>query len=341
MGLWTSLFGTPWQRRGPVAIYAPVLPHVLALCLRHRMGPRALLRVNPALTYGGATIDSKIERYRLFRDAAFAMPTIALPAGATPQDIAAALAEAAIDFPVVVKPDLGFMSRGIHRAEGLEALHGLLALGQGDYVVQPFIADQTEFSIFHYRLPGEARGRLLDVTERVLPRVVGDGWHSVEALIDRQPVWRHAAATVKARCPAALLASVPAPGEPCQLAISASGAQGALFVDRRDLISEPLNDYMDAQTRVPGFHLGKFDFKVPSETHLREGRDLQLMEVNGVSSELNYLFDLATSYRDARAAIREQFSILFEIAARNRTAPLPPLGDVVRRFRVVLSQDYA
>lgn len=335
------IFSKPWQRLHPLAIYAPLLPRLLWLSLRHQVGARGLFRVNPALKYGGATIDSKFERYRLFQQCEYAIPTVLVEAGGQLQEsmLSKLLAEHQIDMPVIVKPDLGFLSQGVFKHHTLSELTGFLKNRQDNYLIQPYLSEPLEYAVYYYRLPGEPCGVILDITERVLPYVMGDGRLSIAELIDCRSEWVHAARAIRRRYRGDTK-RVPRSGEKILLAEAARGAQGAFFVDSRHLKTLAIEKRINAMVSVPGFFLGKFDFKVASEENLAEGEGLKLLEVNGVTSELNHIYDLRTTYREAHKAIAFQFTIMFEIAKRNKGQSAPPLLDVISRFRHVLSAKY-
>lgn len=320
---------SPWQHWHTALIYAPLIPWFLWLCLRYRMGVTDLLRVNPRLKFGGATIDSKFERYLPFRDCEYAIPTLRILGHEFLElnDLAQRLDESTIDLPVIVKPDIGILSKGVHRFSTLGELKLFLQRKKVDYLIQPYITYPFEYAIYYYRLPGEPHGRILDLTERVLPRIVGDGYHSVAELIDARTEWNQIAGVVREQAQVSLDA-VPTRHETILLRVAARGGQGALFVDSRHLITPELEGSMDKIAMPADFFLGKLDFKVDSQEDLLKGRNLKLLEVNGITSELNHIYDLRCNYYDALQAIARQFELFFIIARKNRSDRMPSVSEV-------------
>ena len=88
----------------------------------------------------------------------------------------------------------------------------------------------VEFGVFYYRYPGEPRGRILSVTHKQFPIVVGDGVSTLEKLIlvDSRAV--AIAPVYLARHPDAGT-RVPDFGELVQLVNIGSHCRGAVFVD--------------------------------------------------------------------------------------------------------------
>ena len=67
-----------------------------------------------------------------------------------------------------------------------------------------------------------------------------------------------------------------------------------------------------------GFYFGRYDVRVPSEEDLRAGRNLSVIELNGVSSEATWIYDPKHPVGFAWRTLFEQWRIAFRIAAWNR-----------------------
>lgn len=183
------------------------------------------------------------------------------------------------------------------------------------------------------RMPGETRGTIIDVAQRVIPYVEGDGQHTVAELIEQRSEWRPVQTRLKARCAPELLTCVPSAGELVALVVAATSSTGALFIDSRQLATPALAERLsEVAAPVPGFHLGKFDIKVATIENLQQGRGLKIIEVNGSTSELTYIFDRRIGYVHALFAIAKHLDLMFSIARQNRTAPCPSITSVVRAY---------
>lgn len=80
-----------------------------------------------------------------------------------------------------------------------------------------------------------------------------------------------------------------------------------------------------------GFYFGRYDIRVRSEDDLRAGIGLKVIELNGATSEATHIYDPRYSVFDAWRTLREQWTILFSIAAANRSrgAPTTSVGDLL------------
>ncbi|MBP6410464.1 MAG: carboxypeptidase-like regulatory domain-containing protein [Pseudarcicella sp.] len=79
--------------------------------------------------------------------------------------------------------------------------------------------------------------------------------------------------------------------------------RGTAFLDNNFLINQQLNQVFDKiASTVRGFHYGRFDLKVKSIDDLYEGKNIKILELNGVWSEPAHIYDpnfkLWKAYKD-------------------------------------------
>jgi hypothetical protein len=95
--------------------------------------------------------------------------------------------------------------------------------------------------------------------------------------------------------------------------------QGAIFLDGGRLLSATLQKRIDEISQsIPGFFFGRFDVRYSSEEALREGRDFQIIELNGASSEATSIYDPRNSLWNAYRTLFRQWELVFSIANENR-----------------------
>lgn len=325
-----------WEFWPPWAFYPPVVAYVLTLAVRHR-GATLFTAANPAIADGGFVGESKsailaglsgsgdrVARFRL------------LGAGL---DAAARVAAArdfldahGLDFPVVVKPDVGQRGEGVAIVRSGLELEREIRARDAATIVQEFVPGH-ELGIFYVRHPAKARGRIFSITEKRFPEVTGDGRRTLEELIlaDDRAVLTAAAHLERHR---ARLGEVPAAGELVPLVEIGSHCRGAIFLDGARLGTPALEAAIDELSRgFEGFHFGRYDVRVSSLDELGRGAGFKVVELNGVTSEATHIYDPANGIADAYRVLFEQWRIAFEIGAANRAlgvAPTP-LGRLARR----------
>jgi hypothetical protein len=198
--------------------------------------------------------------------------------------------------------------------------------------------------VFYYRFPHEARGRIFAITEKIFPKLAGDGSSTVEELIWRDPRARIIAAKYLARLGARARVILPA-GETLRLVEAGNHAQGCVFQDGARLWSPELEAQMDRISRgVTGFFIGRYDLRYTSEAELRAGRGFQIIELNGAASEATNIYDARNSLWSAYRTLFRQWSLVFAIGAANRARGVrpTPARDVWRAWRAFgrLAQTY-
>jgi hypothetical protein len=201
-------------------------------------------------------------------------------------------------------------------------------------ILQQYVSGQ-EFGIFYYRYPDAAAGRVFSITEKKLPVLVGDGRHTLEELVlaDDRAV---CLSDFYLRKNAERAEETPAAGEQVQLVELGTHCRGAIFLDGGQNVTPALEKTVDRMARTfDGFYFGRFDVRVSSVEDLREGRNLRIIEVNGVTSEATHIYDPKLSLWQAYSILLEQWRVAFEIGARNRARGTRPAGmfELLRSMR--------
>lgn len=307
-----------WEFWPPWAAYAPVLCYVLGLAARHR-SVTVFTAANPAIPAGGFIGESKIDILRGLGRAHGARSLFlerTLPVALKIDRVEAFLSSLERQFPIVVKPDQGQRGSGVIVARTRDALRARLAHTCVDTIVQEYVSG-LEFGVFYVRRPGEPRGRILSITEKRLPSVIGDGRRTLEELILTDPD-TIGMARFHLRQHADRLREVPLPAELVSLGDCGSHCRGARFYDAGALLTPALERAIDdISVRFHGFYFGRFDLRVPSRDALMRGEDIRILELNGVTSEVTHVYDPGVSVIEAYRALCGQWRLAFEIGAEN------------------------
>ncbi len=324
-GRWLRL--RHWEFWPAWTLYVPVLFAVAWCALRHR-SLRVVTAANPSMPTGGLVGESK--------GAILAGLVGAGPALARHGVVDASLANAdrharldaivdALDlsYPVVVKPDRGQRGDDVVIARTRQVAIAALDEARDDSIVQEFVPG-VEFGIFYARHPHETVGRVLSITAKVLPTVTGDGQRTIEQLIlaDDRAV---ALASAYLEQLGAEAGRVPELGETVPIAQLGTHCRGAIFRDANHLATDALTEAIDRISRADeGFFFGRYDVRVPDEQALREGRDLKVLELNGLTSEPAHIYDRRHSIVYAWRALCAQWSLAYRIGAANAARGAKP-----------------
>lgn len=334
---------TRWEFWPPWLFYPPVVAYILVLALKHRSAT-LFTSVNPGIPGGGFAGESKFDILAALGPSDRIATSGLIPGTLTPElrlDAARRfMAEHALRFPIVLKPDIGERGSGVAVIRSADAMAEYLERSTGDVIVQEFIAGE-EFGVFYYRLPGEPAGRIFSITEKRFPSVVGDGRRTLEDLIlrDERAV---CVAELLLRRHAASLESVPAAGTRVALVELGTHCRGAAFFDGGRLHTGELEREIDRVSQgFDGFWFGRYDLRVPSGAALAEGRDFKVIELNGATAEATSIYDPSNGLLSAYRTLWKQWRLLYEIAERNRglghrPASLAHVIGMLRRHRTAI-----
>lgn len=231
-------------------------------------------------------------------------------------ELDAFMAKEALSFPLVLKPDLGERGQGVAIVKDRREAAGYLERALGDTIAQAYIHG-LEFGVFYYRIPGEARGHILGITDKRFPKLTGDGENTLERLIlmDDRTVGM---ATFFLDKFEDRLDDIPTKGEIIKVTELGTHCRGSLFLDGSPLATPELLDALDAiSTHFEGFYFGRYDIRVPSVDDFQAGRHLSVIELNGVSSEATWIYDPEYSYFYGLKTLARQWRIAFQIADLN------------------------
>ncbi|MBV9524081.1 MAG: D-alanine--D-alanine ligase [Alphaproteobacteria bacterium] len=325
---------SPFEFWPPLLFYLPIVLCWILLALRHRSLTLPTL-ANPRLEAGGLCGESKAASLAMLgpegraRLAPFAMMSTQ-PVAAPEADLAAALAAAAacgLDFPLVAKPDIGCRGTGVRVVADSRQLGAYLAeFPRGERVMlQRLVPDEGEAGVFYLRKPGAARGRIVSLTLKYFPRLVGDGRATVEELIRADPragaipelyLKRHERDRGR----------VLGRGEVFRLTLLGNHCRGAVFRDGAAFVTAEMETAFDRIAReMDEFHLGRFDVRFRSLGDLMRGAPFSIIEFNGVGSEATHIWDRDATLRSAYAAWFAQLADAFAIGAANRARGFAPM----------------
>jgi hypothetical protein len=322
------------------AFYPPVMLYAAWLMLRHR-GVLLPTVANPSFPGGGFFGESKADILALAMRhipewvAPFVAITRPPQAGDVQAECDAALATlaaAGLALPVVAKPDLGCRGAGVKLMRSrADVLAYLQAFPTGaTLLLQTLVPFEGEAGIFYCRRPGQAQGRIVSITLKYFPHVVGDGQRSLRQLIVDDPragKLQHLYLKRHLR----RLDDVPAAGQAIRLAFAGSHSRGAIFRNGTALVTPQMEAAFDAiAQRLPEFHFGRFDVRFANFAQVQRGEAFTIVEINGAGAESTHIWDRNTGLLQAWRDLMRQYRWLFEIGAANRA----------RGFRVMRWADF-
>jgi len=245
------------------------------------------------------------------------------------------LKENGLQFPIVAKPDIGWLGIGVRVIKDESILLDYIKIYPKDLtiIMQKLIPYKGEAGVFFVRKPGETSGKVTSLTIRYFPYVTGDGISSVEELINKDERLRFKSRfyfgkeSLHQGLSQELLKSVPETGEMIQIAFIGSIRVGGLYINGEKYITKKLNDQFNKiACSIPEFYFGRFDVKFRSIDQLQEGLDFEIFEINGAGSEAIHVWDANMPLMKVFQELFRYQSLLFKISDTNRKRGFKPMG---------------
>lgn len=313
-----------WEFWPTWAVYAPLVPHFAWLALRHG-DVRVAGLANPSIPLAGLAGESKWHILNLLpRDAT--LPAVLIPRGEVDARFGALRAHVEASkwpWPIVLKPDIGERGSAVALVRSWTEARAYLTCLDADVLAQAYDPGPHEAGIFYARRPKQTHGFIFAITLKQLSHVTGDGVSTIRTLIYRDRLLRPQARALLASI-GAQADDVPAAGQSITLGFAGNHARGAIFTDGARHITPELTRVIDdIARRSRGVFFGRFDVRYSQPDDLAAGRNLRVIEFNGLASEATNIYDPANSFWNAQRTLRAQWRLAFEIGAAQRRV-LPP-----------------
>lgn len=304
----------PWW-----TLVAPVWP--LWIANAFRLGKATwFTAVNPGIEDGGFLGESK---FRIFE----IIPKQYLPKTQfiSTQVVLDSALVSQWSYPLIAKPDIGGRGRKIkiiHSFDELRTYHE--EVGE-DYLIQEIIESPLELGVFYARLPSQTKGQILSIASKAFLSVTGNGTSSIKELMRLD---KRASDQITRLGNTINLDRIPKFKEEVLLEPIGNHCKGTQFINENHRINAQMIASMDVLAhQMNGFYYGRFDIRVPSWEDLERGKNISILELNGLTSDPAHIFD--SNYR-LRDVFRTHFSHIgwaFRIARENlkagtRTTPL-------------------
>jgi hypothetical protein len=319
---------TRWEFWPAWLFYVPVALYYFWLAVRYRSLtlPTA---ANPGMATGGFVGESKFEILdQLHATSPDSAAEAFLLDGWTMTDrllsIHRLCREHAITLPFILKPDVGQRGNGVRLIRSMRDALDYLGEVEAPVVLQRYASGRHEAGIFYLRFPGKGRGQIFSITEKIFPTITGDGVRTLEELIRADSRAALIARTYLCRFSHRRSEILPA-GEVLKLVETGNHAQGCIFRDGGHLRTDALERVIENISRkVPGFYIGRYDIRYENEEDFKQGRNFQIVELNGASSEATSIYDPRNSLISAYRTLFRQWKLVFAIGAANRARGCRP-----------------
>lgn len=310
--------------------YLPVLPYWAYQSIRNKSFAYFSV-ANPGIELGGFFGESKSGILALI-DPEYLPAGISVKHQTAISVVLQNLSDRHITYPLIAKPDVGERGNDVCKLSDEQELIQYHKRSAFDYIIQKFIEYDIEFGVLYSRLPGSEHGKVSSVTMKEFLAVEGDGQSSILQLMEKSIRARFQIDRLKKSMGEAI-ERVPAKNEKVLLEPIGNHCLGTRFINYNHLISDELNKTFDKiSLPIKGFYYGRFDLKVKTIEDFKQGHFIQIMELNGASSEPGHIYDTSFTLIQAYRDLLGHWKRLADISAIHIKNGMKPVS-----FRVIVA----
>lgn len=268
---------------------------------------------NPSVKNGGLFDDSKNEIYKHLPPGTYPK-TVFVRQGAT-NDFKKITNENFLQFPFIVKPDIGCRGVLVQRVNSVQDLEVYQQKVKGDFLLQEICNYPNEIGLFYCRIPNELNGKITGITLKEFLTVTGNGKDNIEKLLQAVPRFEMQISKLQSQIN---LSEILPFGEKRCLVPFGNHNRGTKFLDGRELITEKLQQtFNEILKTVPGFYYGRLDIRYNDFKELEEGKNFLIIELNGAKSEPTHIYDPKHSFWYGQKEIYRHQKLFSRIIALN------------------------
>lgn len=271
---------------------------------------------NPGVLFGGAFGVSKMEMLKDIPQELLPK-TILLKKGMSFDKVLEELNDNTLDFPVIVKPDVGERGFFVKKIESSIELEKTFHSLPCDMIAQEFLSQPEEYTLSFHHYPGDPSSfTITSVCKKQFLKISGDGKHSIRELMEMTPRYFLQLDRFE-KLKVVWLNTILKDGEEFYPEPIGNHSRGTMFLDARHLITDELiQKYKNICLDLTGIFLGRFDLKAHSEADFRNS-NVKIMELNGVFGEPVHMYDPEYTALKAYKDIFTQWRHIYKISRIN------------------------
>ncbi len=311
--------------------YIPVYFYFLYLSLKSK-SLTFFTAANPGIYLGGFVGESKKNILQKI-DSSYLPKTIYCKNEYNFQKVISLIESAEMVFPLIAKPDVGERGSNVEKVNNLAELKNYIHKITEDFIIQSYVDFEIELGVMYYHFPNGTQSGITSIVLKEYLKICGDGVHDIEYLI-RNHLRAQGRLVYLLHKFENRLQEVLSKNDVLLLEPIGNHIRGTKFLNGNHLINEKLVNVFDAIAKpIEGFYIGRFDLKVKSLNDLYEGKNIKIMELNGVSSEPAHIYDPSFFIVNAYKALFMHYKLIYLIAKQNVS-----LGKTYVPFSVVSRQ---
>ncbi len=291
---------------------APVVFYVVYLAAKAK-SPLFFTAANPVIPTGGMVGEDKADISRWIPPQ-YRPKNCTIASSDSMENIKISLEKVGLQFPLIIKPAVGCRGLMVKKVENLSEIMEHLLRFPTNFLIEEYIDYPIEAAVLYWKNPETGESGIQSIAGKKFLSVLGDGKQSVECLLQQNPRGILQMERLKIE-KAALLKKIPRMDEKIIVEPIGNHCRGTKFLDYNQLITpEMVQSFDKIQADLPGIYLFRLDLKVPSVSDLQAGKNIKILEINGVGSDPAHIFDPNTRFFEIWAAYFRLWKKIYEIS---------------------------
>ena len=313
--------------------FLPLVPYWVYLSIRARSFTY-FTAANPGIEHSGVFGESKIDILRKI-DPQYIPKTLFFKSDITSHQLLQSLEAEDLVYPIILKPNVGERGNEVAKIDDAKALTSYLDTNTTDFIVQEFVDYEHELGVLYYRFPDDSGSGITSIVAKEFLTVIGDGSSTIIELISQSNRARFQLESLQEKHGESLLEVLPK-GESLNLEPIGNHCRGTKFLSGQHLINAQLVQVFDKLSQnIDGFYFGRYDLKVKSIEDLYEGKNIKVLELNGVTSEPGHIYDPSFSIWRAWSEAARNMKMMFRVCRINmkKGVKVTPFMEMLRLVR--------
>lgn len=228
------------------------------------------------------------------------------------------LEEKNISYPLIIKPDRGQRGWFVQKIHSDNELETYLSKKNIDFIIQEYIDYPEEYAVLYYKYPDQAHGSINSVCKKDFLSIIGDGVSTLQELILAKPRAKLQFENLKTKYHNKLKFII---AKDKQIVLNTIGnhCKGTTFLNYNHLINKQMVETFEKITNtLEGIYFCRFDLKCNSEEDLNTGKNIKIVEINGLGAEPAHIYDPNYKLLQAWKDLKTHWDIVYKIALQNK-----------------------
>ena len=225
--------------------------------------------------------------------------------------------EAAIEFPLIAKPDIGLRGTAVKKIHNAEELAAYFSKANFNVLIQSLIPYENEIGLFYVKLPNQP-GKITGIVAKEFMILTGNGKNTIRELLHQDKRYLLQLEVLEEEYKDKLN-TILSEGETINLVPYGNHCRGTKFVDAsHEITPEMIESFNIICSQINGFHFGRMDIMYHSYEDLAQGKNFQIVEINGAISEPTHMYDPKHSLWFGWKELTRHFHYMYVISKHNR-----------------------